>query len=70
MSSTETAKLSLSAPSATVKDVFQVTKIVTDAADGSSDGKVTIDISGTPVYIEIAQKSAYLKRPITFRQVM
>ena len=55
VSSTETAKLSLSAPSATVKDVFGVTKIVTDAADGSSDGKVTIDISGTPVYIEIAQ---------------
>lgn len=55
VSSTETAKLSLSATSATVKDVFGVTKIVTDAADGSSDGKVTIDISGTPVYIEVAQ---------------
>ena len=52
---TVTAKLKLSAASATVRDVFNTTTPVTDGQDGATDGKVTVTVGGTPVYIEIAQ---------------
>jgi hypothetical protein len=50
-----TAKLKLSAASATVRDVFNTATPVTDGQDGATDGKVTATVGGTPVYIEIAQ---------------
>jgi hypothetical protein len=47
------APLRLSAPQATVRDLFGQAHVVNDRDDGKQDGRVTIQISGRPVYIEV-----------------
>lgn len=45
--------LSLVSDQATVRDVFGNATIVTDGQDGVVDGRVTVDIDGRPVYVEM-----------------
>ena len=50
----ETKVLQLAGAQATVRDKFgNVSATLTDAADGAQDGKVTIQVSGSPVYIYV-----------------
>ena len=50
---TATGTLRLTAPQATVRDIYGATTI-NDSADGAHDGRVTIRIGGEPVYIEVS----------------
>lgn len=56
LDSTATASLKLAAPQVTVRSIVNgSTTVISDAADGKVDGKVTVTVSGRPVYIEISQ---------------
>jgi hypothetical protein len=46
--------IAISAPQATVRDIYGAASTVNDGADGQQDGRVTIRIGGQPVYIEVA----------------
>lgn len=53
---TVTASLKLPAAEATIRSVVDgTTSVLFDSTDGNADGKVTVTVSGRPVYIEISQ---------------
>lgn len=48
---TDTAPLRVTATAATIRDIYGATQYVTDADDGATDGKITLQIGAQPVYI-------------------
>ena len=48
-----THNISVSGASATVRDIYGTSSVVTDGADGRVDGVLTIAISARPLYIEV-----------------
>lgn len=52
---TNTRTLTISAGNAQVRDIYGAVNTVTDATDGSSDGKLKIKVGGRPFYIEISK---------------
>ena len=50
---TQTVPLQLPGSQATVRNIYGATNVVTDGADGVLDGRITIGVSGQPVYVEV-----------------
>ncbi len=55
VSTTAKKPLVLAAKQAVVRDVYGVSSVVMDEDDGAADERVTVEVSGRPVYIEIAR---------------
>ena len=50
-----TKTLTLQVPSATVRDIYGSSYVLTDGGDGRADGKILVPVSGQPVYVEISK---------------
>ncbi len=55
INTTATHKLSIAAGTAQVRDIYGAVSTVTDAADGSSDGKINVTVGGRPLNIEVTK---------------
>jgi len=51
----EVAPLAIPAAQATLKDIYGASSSASDADDGATDGRVTVQVGGQPVYIQLSR---------------